>query len=73
MIFRMAYRTIKRMELYFKSFENRFFPLLQEFKNKFDMKIEENRGMRKQLNESRNACKLLEEEIQRLKDDHDSS
>ena len=37
------------------------------------MKIEENRGMRKQLNESRNACKLLEEEIQRLKDDHDSS
>lgn len=37
------------------------------------MKVEENRGIRKQLNESRSACKLLEEKIQRLKDDHDSS
>ena len=29
--------------------------------------------MRKQLNESRNNVKSLEEEIQRLKDDHDTS
>ena len=35
--------------------------------------MEEMRGMRKQLNESRNNVKSLEEEIQRLKDDHDTS